>query len=162
MRIPSYHQSAQERENNSMTPMIDIVFLLLIFFVCASVGQVRESLVPTDMSAGNVESTEPAAETEPLLKELWLRLRQTDENQTVVEFDNPEFGQTFTDFDKLRVQLAQLAEVAPEIPVILDIEPNVPVGDMIRVYDTCQAANFESVHFATSPANTNVRPLPKQ
>ena len=162
MRIPSYHQSGEAREDNSMTPMIDVVFLLLIFFVCASVGQVRESLVPTDMSAGAVKSIEPAAEAEPLLKELWLRLRQTDAKQTIVEFDNPEFGQTFTDFNELRGHLTQLAEVAPEIPIILDIEPNVPVGDMIRVYATCQAANFESIHFATNPANTNVRSAPKK
>ena len=31
-----------------MTPLIDVVFLLLIFFVCASTGQIRESLLPTN------------------------------------------------------------------------------------------------------------------
>ena len=33
-------------------------------------------------------------------------------------------------------------------PVILDIEPNVPLGDVIEVYDACRAAEFQSVNFA--------------
>ena len=39
-----------------MTPLIDVVFLLLIFFVCASTGQIRESLLPTELSGGSIES----------------------------------------------------------------------------------------------------------
>ena len=35
-----------------------------------------------------------------------------------------------------------------EIPVILDIEPKVPLGDMIHVYDIARAAGFESINFA--------------
>ena len=34
-----------------MTPMIDVVFQLLIFFVVASTGQVAEALLPTELAA---------------------------------------------------------------------------------------------------------------
>ena len=139
------------RENTSMTPMIDIVFLLLIFFVCASVGQIKESLLPTELSAGSVESPDVSVENQPLVGELWLHLRRTERNRTVVEFDNPEFGRRFEDFNRLKTQLLKLANAAAEMPVILDIEATVPVGDVIRIYDTCRAANFESIHFATEP-----------
>ena len=39
-----------------MTPMIDVVFLLLIFFVCASIGQIPESLLPTPLNSGSIDS----------------------------------------------------------------------------------------------------------
>ena len=53
MRIPTRRH---EVENNSMTPMIDVIFQLLIFFVCASAGQTLESHLPTELAAGTTES----------------------------------------------------------------------------------------------------------
>ena len=54
MRIPSQRRSSLD--NESMTPMIDVVFLLLVFFVCASVGQKPDRLLPAELSAGTTES----------------------------------------------------------------------------------------------------------
>ncbi len=138
-----------------MTPMIDIVFLLLIFFVCASVGQIRESLLLTELSAGSVELPNSLVEQQSLVGELWLQLRRTDRNRTVVDFDNSEFGQRFEDFNQLKAQLLQLAQAAADMPVILDIDAAVPFQDVIRVYDTCRAADFESIYFATSLEREN-------
>ena len=42
MRVPSHHQDVERRDDLAMTPMIDVVFLLLIFFVCASLGQTKK------------------------------------------------------------------------------------------------------------------------
>ena len=42
MKIPSAHYDRQLDDSQAMTPLIDVVFLLLIFFVCASTDQVRE------------------------------------------------------------------------------------------------------------------------
>ena len=41
-----------------------------------------------------------------------------------------------------------LEEVTREIPVILDIDGPVPLGDVVRIYDACQSANFRQVSFA--------------
>jgi biopolymer transport protein ExbD len=35
--------------------------------------------------------------------------------------------------------------------VILDIDDEVPVGDMIHVYDLCRAAGYQSISFAAEP-----------
>ena len=126
-----------------MTPMIDVVFLLLIFFISASANQIKELLLPTELATGSIESTEVVPEEKPL-GEVWLKLKQRD-NQTIVELNDREYSQ----FDQLKQTLVELAELAPEIPVILDIEENVPLGEMIRVYDTSLAAGFQSIHFAT-------------
>jgi biopolymer transport protein ExbD len=48
-----------------------------------------------------------------------------------------------------RTTLLALAETTSEIPVILDIEGAVPLGDVVRVYDACQSAQFRQVSFAT-------------
>ena len=129
--------------------MIDVVFLLLIFFVCASVGQVREALMPTDLAAGSVESQEMLEQQEKPFGDVWLFLRRHDDDRTVVQVN--EGGEEYNDFEALKATLTTLAELARDIPVILDIEPDVPLGDMIHVYDACRAAGFESVHFATRP-----------
>lgn len=147
MRIPTYHNHDADRDDQSMTPMIDVVFLLLIFFVCASVGQIRESLLPTKLSAGMVDSEEVVEHPKPL-GEVWLHLRRIDDLRTVTELN----GREYRDFASLKAKLIELAQLAPEIPVILDIEPDVPLSDLVRVYDTCRAAEFQSINFAAAPA----------
>ena len=59
MRVYSWRDRHDQRDDNSMTPMIDVVFLLLIFFICASVGQRSEALLPTQLAEGGAV---PAAE----------------------------------------------------------------------------------------------------
>ena len=131
-----------------MTPMIDVIFQLLIFFVCASAGQTVESLLPTELAAGSVEAAATVIVERPF-GEVWLRLRRRmvegTDDVTVVELNDREYS----DEPSLRTTLLALAETTPEIPVILDIDGPVPLGDVVRVYDACQAAQFRQVSFAT-------------
>ena len=64
---------------------------------------------------------------------------------TVVELNDREYS----DEPSLRQTLLALSETTPEIPVILDIDGSVPLGDVVRVYDACQSAQFRQVSFAT-------------
>lgn len=152
MRIPSSHsRSRSSRDNEVMTPMIDVVFLLLIFFVVAAAGQVRESVLPTEMTAaGSVESAEPV-DRDPWIVEVWLALRTDESGRTVVDMN----GRRFDDVASLSEPLTALAELTPENPVILDIGPHVPMRDVIAVYDLCRAVGFESVNFAAEAADVN-------
>jgi biopolymer transport protein ExbD len=132
-----------------MTPMIDVVFLLLIFFVCASVGQIRESTLATPLAAGSVEAVDPVESPKPL-GEVWVRLARRGAGEgavTTAEVNNL----LYDDWDRLRGTLRELASVAPEIPVILDIGQSVPVGDFVDIYDTCRSAGFDNIQFATAP-----------
>jgi biopolymer transport protein ExbD len=126
--------------------MIDVVFLLLIFFVCASVGKISEALLPTDLAAGSVESEEPIEQPERPFGDVWLFLRSKN-GRTATQVNKG--GEVYDDAGRLETTLITLAELSSELPVILDIEPNVPLGDMIQVYDACRVAGFETVHFAT-------------
>lgn len=126
----------------AMTPLIDVVFQLLIFFICASTGHMKELLLPTDFRAGAIGA--PAnLEVEKPLGEVWLRLKR-NADQTVAFLE----GREFRDLNQLQATLKTLAEAAKEIPVILDIAGDVPLGDVIQVYDACRAVNFRTVSFA--------------
>jgi biopolymer transport protein ExbD len=153
MRIPNHHDA--ERHNDAaMTPMIDVVFLLLIFLLCASTGQIQESLLPTDLAAGAIESDPIEAPPKPF-GEVWLYLRTGPGGRSEVQVN--QGGEIYSDFDQLERQLKLLAAATTEIPVILDIEPKVPLGDMIRVYDASRAAGFESINFAIDRPETKTR-----
>lgn len=151
MRVPQLHN--RNRQFDAMTPMIDIVFLLLIFFVVSASGQLREALLPTELAAqGAVESDLPPQPEESPTVDVWLKLdRSPETGQTVVDMN----GTLYTDLELLKAQLRALAELGPDNPVILDIAQNVPLGDVVDVYDTCQAAGFESVNFAADPPQTS-------
>jgi biopolymer transport protein ExbD len=153
MRIPNHHDI--ERHNDAaMTPMIDVVFLLLIFLLCASTNQIQESLLPTELAAGAIESDQTEAPPKPF-GEVWLYLRIGPGGRSEVQVN--QGGETYRDFDQLERQLKLLAEATTEIPVILDIEPKVPLGDMIRIYDLSRAAGFESINFAIDRPKTKPR-----
>ena len=147
MRVSTRFHREQERDDSFMTPMIDVVFLLLIFFVLASAGQVKESHLETPLSGGSIETTENVDVPKPL-GELTIKLtinRAT--GRTLAELNEQEYD----DWNEMRGILRQLAAAAPEIPVTLDIAQGVPVGDFIDVYDTCRAANFNTVRWAARP-----------
>lgn len=144
MRVPTSHRD-EARESMAMTPMIDVVFLLLIFFVCASIGQIRELILATRLAAGGIAPAETLPPPEaPPPQQYWLYLKHAPGGRTVYEINNARFENAAA----LAQALSALAEWAAADPLILDIEPDVPAGDMIRVYDTARRAGFQSIQFA--------------
>lgn len=141
MRIPTSKRARSAMNTATLTPMIDIVFQLLIFFICASIGHLREEILPTDFAAGSVRDA--ADPVEQPLGEVWIKL-SWDGQQTVPTVE----GTPYPDWNRLTAVLTALSETAAEIPVILDIAGDVPVGDALRVYDACRAAGFQSLSFA--------------
>lgn len=128
-----------------MTPLIDVVFQLLIFFICASTGHLREMLLPTDFAAGAIGEKAPRQIEKPL-GEVRIKLsRELDTTIFKVE------GLEFRELEALAGTLRSLAETAIEIPVILEIQGDVPLGDAVSVYDLCRAARFRAIHFAADP-----------
>ena len=127
-----------------MTPLIDVVFQLLIFFICASTGHLKELLLATDLRPGDVTSSTEVEHEKPL-GDVWIRLRRSND-ATIALLEDREFDK----LSDLEETLKSLAAVAPEIPVNLDIADDVALGDVIQIYDTCRAARFRSVNFATN------------
>jgi biopolymer transport protein ExbD len=59
-------------------------------------------------------------------------------------------GQALRQFDEVRERLTALAEIKRDLPVIIDPESDVPLGDVIDVYDAARLAGFEKIQFAAS------------
>ncbi|MEM1305787.1 MAG: biopolymer transporter ExbD, partial [Planctomycetota bacterium] len=121
------------------------VFLLLIFFICTSSFEAAEQTLPADLllSAGSpIEAPiQPPAELEQLV----IRgARVLDASRWSVN-DTP--CPTTAD---LRAMLAALAAIDRSLPVVLDADGGVPLGDVIDVYDLSRAAGFTAIRFAAT------------
>lgn len=142
MRIPHTHRGTGGPDNSTMTPMIDVVFLLLIFFICASARQSREALLAANLPAGSIEAAQAIAPVQ--IDQAFVKLKRRPDGTTIAEIN----GTDYPTLESLEAQLRALAEVGPEVPVILDIAGPVPFGDVIRVYDLCQRLKFTTIKFA--------------
>ncbi|MEZ6058666.1 MAG: biopolymer transporter ExbD [Planctomycetaceae bacterium] len=150
MRIPGSHQAGRrDLDAGEMTAMIDVVFLLLIFFICAATGAVQESVLATDLAAsGSVEAVAPAVAVDPIQIETWLKLqRDPDKGTLLVLFNDTEFS----DLDQLETTLKAVASLDASNPVILDIAPDVTLGELVNLYDRCRRSGLQSINFATAP-----------
>ena len=152
MRIPTSRPRASQADmQTAMTPLIDVVFQLLIFFICASTGHMKELLLATDFHAGDVGAASTLEREKPL-GEVWIRLKRS-ENATTAFLE----GREFRDLTQLVATLKTLAAASTDIPVNLDIEGEVPLGDVIHVYDACRAARFRSINFAAKSIPSNLK-----
>ena len=144
MRIPQVPRRASDE--NSMVPMIDVTFNLLVFFVVAGAGVGAEKLLSANLPpSGAVASTVAVPAGDPWLVEVWLKLRAGPDGKNFAVDMN---GTEYTDAAKLKSQLSALAEVDRKNPIILDVGQTVPVGRMVEIYDACRAAGFTSISFA--------------
>ena len=124
--------------------MIDVVFLLLIFFVCAAAGQIKEAVLPTELSAPGETASETSAKQDPWVVDVWLTITTDPTGMTKVDMNGLEYSPV----EMIAKPLRALADVSADSPVILKIGRNVPMQDWVVVYDLCEASGFESVNFA--------------
>jgi biopolymer transport protein ExbD len=129
-----------------MTPMIDVVFQLLVFFICTVNFEVIENLLPTNLALAGSTATTTPKDVEPTLEHIVVKAVVRDGHLRWTVNQRP--------CDSLRdVQdvLRVVAQIDRSLPVILDVAPDVPLGDMIDVYDLCRVVGFERIQFAASP-----------
>ncbi|WP_339613219.1 biopolymer transporter ExbD [uncultured Rubinisphaera sp.] len=144
MRIRSVLTSDRDLgEDQTMTPMIDIVFLLLVFFVCVATDQVVEMSLPTELASGSVDAQQ-SEPTESWVTEVRLRLFQGPENsRSLIEMN----GRIFTSFKEFIPTLKALSEISRDSPILLDVDDDVPLGEVVQLYDACRSAEFELINF---------------
>jgi biopolymer transport protein ExbD len=142
MRVPSHHDDRRQTDL-AMTPMIDVVFLLMIFFVCTASFQLSEELLPTSLAVAGGTSAPSLIEIEPELERILVRATYVDGKTHWVVNERP-----CDSLLEVRQVLRAVAEIDRSLPVILDVAGNVPLGDMIDVYDLCRLEGFEKIQFA--------------
>jgi biopolymer transport protein ExbD len=150
MRRPPCHHDQRGRLDVKMTPMIDVIFLLLIFFVCTASFHSPEKVLPTRLSLpGAIHSDVPIDPQQLDLEEivvevLWRNVEGRWRAQWQIN------DRDYTRLAEVRAVLAAVRQLKSDLPVILDVEPDVPMEDVIDVYDLCREVGLERVQFAAS------------
>lgn len=146
MRVPSSYHAAPSRQDSSMTPMIDVVFLLLVFFVWTASFQAIEKLLPSQLTKATTGGTGSDVEMEELDFEQVV-VRVTYDGNVVGWIVN---GQSLFSLGEVRSRLEQVANIRADLPVRIDPDDPVPLGDVMDVYDIARLLGFGSIQFAVS------------
>ncbi len=131
-----------------MTPMIDVIFLLLIFFLTTSSFQVVEQLLPSAISeasspTGNSDQPPPVP-TQDAIDQVVVQLKLV--NRTAVASLN---GIDLANMSQLLPRLKAISEVRADVPVIIDPDGKVPAKDVVVAYDSARQAGLARVYLAT-------------
>lgn len=141
-----YHSNKSQRPDIMMTPMIDVVFLLLVFFLATASFDRVEQILPSGVSeAPQAVSGTAATQTEQLpvkeVDEIVVRLENNGSGQLrIVLNDSPQ-----TDTRQLVAQLSQIIKIRNDVPVIIDPANDLPTNEVIAVYDAVRAVGFTSL-----------------
>ena len=122
MKRPAIRSNSQQ--SVGMTSMIDVVFLLLVFFVWTSSFDAPEQDMPGGLAVA-AESTSVSSETLP-----------------------PE--ETTDSVISLRERLDAIAELGISPPVIVDPDGDVSMAATVATVDMVRLSGFDRVHLAVS------------
>lgn len=145
-----YHRENSRRPDVMMTPMIDVVFLLLVFFLATASFDRVEQILPS----GAVESAQqpaaggtatPAEPKASEVDEIVVRLGIST-NASIEVFLN---DQKMNNSEELVARLAALIKIRQDVPVIIDPDPQLPTNRVIEIYDQIRSVGFTSLYLTT-------------
>lgn len=148
MRIPSPYRDRRSGIELQLTPMIDCVFLLMVYFLWSSSFAVAELSLPGRISAGaggsgGAESEIPPPEAD--FDKVLVRVLLTE--------DGPAWevnGAPVASLAQLQRTFAQIARIKRDVPVVLHPAGDVPLGDAIDVFDLSRLAGLTKIQFAAA------------
>ncbi|MFW6107242.1 MAG: ExbD/TolR family protein [bacterium] len=133
----------------SITPMIDVVFLLLIFFMVGMKFKELDRKLETDLPQMGEEQTE-----QKLIDELWVFVKKggTEKDpRPVIQIDRRVMpGRTEERvWDETRLMLERLARVAgvKKYAVLLVPDPDAPHGYVMKALDILKDLGYENINF---------------
>lgn len=137
-------KKTEEKVGIPIAPMIDVVFLLLIYFMVSSTMEQQEADLSFQLP-GSVEQDEPL----DLPDEQIIEIRA--DGQVMVN-DYPYDSPSATRLDELAAMLTRFREAstANKVDAIITISPvdAVSHASIVRVMDACSVAGIEAVNFA--------------
>ena len=127
-------QRGQDNEEIDLTPMLDVVFIMLIFFIV----------------------------TATFVKEIGLDVNSPDKNQNIKDADKKSIVVRITnrdrimirgrdiDFRAVRANIERLHAENPDAPVVVQPHPDSTTEVMIHVMDSARQAGVYNVSIAAS------------
>jgi len=144
MKVPAGHQRGSLELR--MTPMIDVVFLLLVFFVWTSSFEEPEYDLPSSIAQppDGIAETEVVAATpvEPF-DEIILKIASQSGLVRYTLNDQP-----LVDLIDLSDRLKAILAIGVQPPVIIDPAEDITMDTAIEAYDVARTAGADRVLFA--------------
>ena len=127
----------EEAESIQMAPLIDIVFLTLVFFMVTSVYATLESEV--DITLPTADSAQQSERTQG---EIFINLK--DDGRIIL-------NRREMTIDELQEVLYRVAEHFPGGAVIVRGDRSAVLGRAIAILNCCRKADIQNVAFAALP-----------
>ena len=124
---------ADEEAEINMTPMLDIVFIMLIFFIVTA-SFVKESALDV-----NKPPPAPPPEEENDDKSILVRI---DDNNRIRVAESGKIGRRI-DISSVRPNIERLHAEFPDAPVIIQPEKDAHAGIVIQIIDQARQAGVD-------------------
>lgn len=134
-------QNNEDEPEISMSPLIDCVFLLLIFFLVSTMTKVKSKDISVDLPTSTSAIKMPA-----------------DDKQAILGLDKAgnfywEGQPSSTNF--LLEKLRDISISTPERRIRIDMDKDTPFGRFVQVMDACQFYNLSNIGIRTYDENYN-------
>ena len=123
-----------EEEEIDLTPMLDVVFIMLIFFIVTATFVKENGL---DVNSPDKNNTPQDADKKSIVVQISSRDRITLRGRDI-------------DFRAVRANIERLHAENPEAPVVAQPHPESTTATMIHVMDTARQAGVYNVSIAAS------------
>ena len=159
MASSSAKEAATEKTKMEMTPMIDVTFLLLIFFLCTIKFKILEGKIPAYLPKDVGVNTTPI---DKQLEKIEIHIRRTEtvdvddkmwewnENQLNVSI-GPRACKGLRDFHDI---IKRTHETNPEAKATIYPYAGVLYIDAVKVVNECLRAEFVDITFAGAPKDS--------
>ena len=129
----------QERPVIQMAPLIDIIFLTLVFFMTLSVFAQLESEI-------NISVPKSQTAKEVMRSPGEIIINVTEEGKFIV-------NQKLIEAEELESMLIKVSSLFPDQPVIIRADEETMHKHIVRVLDACAGANIWDISFAATTNN---------
>ena len=130
----------------NLTSMIDVIFLLLIFFVCTADFREPEKTLPTNLTLPGAIASETVPQRDRDLGKIVVRLFVAPNRQTTYSVD----GKRVASLAEVEAILESLSEIDTNTPVVVAPERDVPLERVLDVYDCSRRVGLGKIKFAAS------------
>ena len=130
--------SSSEESQIELTPMLDVVFIMLIFFIVTT-SFVKES---------GIEVNRPNANTAQKQERASIFIAIDSEGQIFLQ-------KRKIDIDAVRANIEKLYVESPEGSVVIQADKKSETGILVQVMDQIRLAGVKNISVAASPSSNN-------
>jgi len=135
MALRTARKRGTQALNVPMSSMIDVVFLLLIYFIVTQKEEVPEAHLAVNLPSPNQTQQQP--QTKPNLLEI-----EVHPGQVYIQ-GAPR------SFEIVERTIRSLAKLDPEQTVLIKVNQMARAGDLVRVLDLCRGAGLTQLNVVT-------------